>query len=141
MSNALGAFGTLLKIGDGGGPETFTTIAEVTDIKGPTLSLDTIEATSHDSANATKEFVAGLKDAGEVTFSVNFIPTNATQSYATGLIKDWYNRTKRNFRMVFPDTTTWNFAAFVTRFEPAAPVDGKLAADVTLKIASSPTLA
>jgi len=143
MSNAIAAIGTLLKIGDGGSPETFTTVAEVTDISGPSLSMDTMEVTSHSTTNAFKEYLGSLLDAGEVSFSMNFIPTNATQSYTTGLIKDWYNRTRRHFQLVFPDVgaTTWAFTALVTKFEPKAPVDAQLSADVTLKIVEAPTLA
>ncbi len=143
VTQALSAFGTLLKIGDGGGPEAFTTIAEVTDIKGPGLSMDAVEVTSHDSPNAVKEKIAGLKEVGELTFSINYVPTAATHNATTGLIRDWKNRTKRNFQLVFPDTgaTTWSFAALVTNFQPTAPVDGKLAADVTLTPAGDATLA
>jgi len=48
-TSAVAAFGTLLKIGDGGGPESFTTIAEVRTLGGPELSRDTVDVTSHDS--------------------------------------------------------------------------------------------
>jgi len=58
-------------------------------------------------------------------------------------LKDLKNRTKRNFQLVFPDVgaTTWAFAAYVTGFEPSAPVDDLLGASVTLKITGQPTLA
>ena len=77
---AISAFGTLLKVGDGGGTEVFTTIAEVKEISGPSISVDTVELTTHSSSGAWKEYLPTLIDAGEVTFDVNFIPTNATQS-------------------------------------------------------------
>lgn len=142
-TGALSAFGTLLKIGDGGGTEVFTTIAEVTDLSGPGLEMDTIEATSHSSTAGWKEYVAGLLNAGEVGFSVNFIPTNATQSYSSGLIRDMVNRTARHFQLVFPNVgnTTWAFTALVTGFEPSEPIDDVLKADITLTITGQPTLA
>lgn len=143
MSNAISAFGTLLKIGDGGSPETFTTIAEVTNISGPSLSMNTVDVTSHDSTDGWREFVGGLLDGGEVTLDINFIPTDPTHSYSTGLLNDMVNRTKRNFQLVFPDAgnTTWSFTALITAFEPSAPTDDKLSASVTLKITGKPTLA
>ncbi len=142
-SSATASFGTLLKLGDGGGTEAFATIAEVKNIKGPKLKMDTIEVTSHSSASATREFIAGLLDAGEVTFDFNWIPANATQSYSAGILKDWVNRTKRNFQLVWPAASpvTWTFAAFVTGFEPDASVDGALTASITLKVTGMPTLA
>jgi predicted secreted protein len=143
MTNALASYSTLLKIGDGGGPEAFTTIAEVKDISGPALALATEDVTSHSSSGAWREFIATLKDAGEVTFTVNFIPTTATQSYTSGLLRDYNNRTKRNFQLVFPDggSTTWAFPAYVTGFEPDESVEGVLEASISLKIAGAPTLA
>ncbi len=144
MSDALSAFGTLLKIGDGATPtENFTTIAEVKDISGPSLELATEEVTHHSSTGGWREKIGTLLSAGEVTFDLNFIPTEATHSYSTGLINDMVNRTKRNFQLVFPDAgnTTWQFTALVTKFEPDEPVEGELGASVTLEVTGQPTLA
>jgi len=143
MSNAVSSFGTLLKIGDGGDPESFTTIAEVKDISGPSLSLATEEVTNHSSPAGFREYTGTLLDAGEVTFDINFIPTDSTHNASTGLIADMVNRTKRNFQLVFPDAgnTTWQFTALVTGFELSEPVEGTLSASVTLRITGQPTLA
>lgn len=143
MTEAISAFGTLLKIGDGGGPEVFTSIAEVVTIGGPSLSMDTADVTHHESPGGWEEVVGTILRSGEVSFDVNFIPTHATQNAATGLLNDLENRTLRNFELVFPDTgnTTWSFAALVTGFEPDAPHDDPLRASVTLKLSGQPTLA
>lgn len=140
---AISSFGTLLKIGDGGGTEVFTTIAEVRDISGPGLKLNLEESTSHSSAGGWKESIGTILEGGEVSFEINYDPAGATHNATTGLIRDMVNRTKRNFKVVFPNggSTTWTFGAFVTGFEPDAPVQGKLAAKVTLEISGQPTLA
>lgn len=142
MTDALASYSALIKIGDGADPEVFTTIAEVMDISGPSLALNTAEVTSHDSGG-WKEIIGTILDAGEVSFDINFVPTNATHSQGAGLISDMLARTLRNFQIVFPDSgsTTWEFAALVTGFEPSAPVDGALTASVTLEISGQPTLA
>lgn len=143
MSDAIAAFGTQLKIGDGGSPENFTTIAEVTNIDAPELMLAVQDVTSHSSSGATREKLGTLKELGDIGLALNFIPTNATHSYSNGLIKDWYNRTKRNFKLVFPDAggTTWYGPAYVASVKPGAAVDGALVADVTLTPAGAWTLA
>jgi len=141
MANAISAFGTLLKRGDGGGTEVFTTIAEVRDISGPSISVDTTEVTHQTSTNGWKEKLPTLKDAGEVSFDCNFIPTENTQDAGAGLLLDLKNKTKRNFQLVFPDTTTWSFSAFVTGFAPSAPLGDALTASVTLTVTGEPTLA
>lgn len=141
-TGALAGYGCLLKIGDGGGTEVFTTIAELKDIDGPELELEMKEVTSHDSAG-WREYIGTLLSAGEVTFALNFIPTHPTHSFSAGLIKDQVNRTKRNFRLVFSDVaaTTWGFAALVNKVKPTSPVEDELAADVTLQVSGQPTLA
>lgn len=140
MTIAIDAHGTLLRIDDGTG--SYTTIAEVTDIGGPSMSLDPIDVTSHDSTAAYREFIGGLLDAGEVTLTINYVPTAGTHDATTGLIADMVARVVRNFKLVFPDsgTTTWTFAALITAFESAEPIDDKLSADVTLKLSGQPTL-
>ena len=57
MTSAIAAYGTLLKLGDGGTPENFTTIAEVRDIGGPELGADVVDVTSHDSPGAWEEVI------------------------------------------------------------------------------------
>lgn len=119
------AYGTLLKRGA-------TTLAEVTNISGPNLSVDPLEMTSHDSAG-DREFIGGLMDGGEVTCEVNFLPANATHKQ---VIADMKARTVTTWSIVWSDgsSSTYSFSAFPTAFEPSAPVDGKLAASITLKV-------
>lgn len=136
MANGISAFGTLLK-------RNGTTVAEVTDIGGPGMSREDIDMTHHQSPNRWREFAKGLKDGGEVTFTINYIPTNATHNVATGVLADFANDTTVDtWSLVFPDggATTWSFPGFITDFEPAAPIDDKLAADITIKISGAPTL-
>ena len=143
MTSGKSSFGTLLKLGDAASSETFTTIAEVRDIKGPTLELATEEMTNHSSTNGWEESIGTILSGGEVTFDCNWIPGNATQSYAAGLLKDMVNRTLRNFQLVIPaaSNVTWSFSAYVTKFPPDLPVKGAQRVSVTLKISGYPTLA
>jgi predicted secreted protein len=140
----IAAFGTLLKIGDGGTPtEVFTTIAEVTEIGGPELSLDTVDGTTHSSTGGWEEVIPTILRSGEVSFTIQYDPVGATHDASTGLIKDMTDKTLRNFQLVFPDTgsTTWTISAYVTGFSPSMAVDGKLSADCSLKLSGQPTLA
>ena len=142
-SNAVPSFGTFLKIGDGGGSEVFTTIAEVKSINGLQMSAKIDDVTTHSTGTPWREKLATLLDAGTLACDVNFIPTNATHSNSAGLLRDFVNRTKRNFKLVLTDggSTTFAFAAFVQDFKMTAPVDGVLTASVTLAASGPPTLA
>lgn len=140
-SNALSAFGTLVKIDDGAG--NYTTVAELRTISGPTLQADTIGVTVHNTSGPWRRFISGLLDAGEITFDLNFIPQDPTHSYSSGILADMVARTRRNFKIAFPDVgvTTWTFSCIVTGFEMSADPGDVLMASVTLKISGAPTLA
>lgn len=139
MATKFSAWGTQLQIGDGGGPEVFTTVAQVRDVGGPSLSLDALDVTTHDSPEAWREFIGGLKDGGEVSLELVWDPDSVTQAAARA---DLESRTVRNFKMVFPDntSTTWSFKALITDFEPGANVEDDLNASLTLKVTGKPTL-
>lgn len=141
MSDAISSFGTLLKKGDGATPETFATIAEVQDIDGPDKSLATEEVTHHGSTGGWDEFIGTILSGGEVSFPLNFIPSDPTHDGSTGLQADMESRTKRNFQLIYPDSGNngYAFAALVTGFKPTAVVKGKLSADVKLKISGPVT--
>lgn len=136
MSSGINAFGTLLK-------RNGTTVAEVTNIGGPSLSRESIEVTNHQSANAWREKIKGLKDGGEVSFSINYVPTAATHTVGTGLLADFGVNTIDTWSIVWPDSggTTWSMPGFISGFEPSAPIDDKLAADITITVTGQPTLA
>lgn len=145
MTAAVLAQGTLMKIGDGAG--NYTTIAEAKNISGPQLTQGAVDVTSHDSANQFREYIAGLRDGGKVTFDINWIPSNATHGFTTGLLKAGFGGTKgasaQQFRIVFPDgaTTTWTFVGIVTKLAPVAGIDKELTAAIEIQISGQPTLA
>lgn len=130
------AFGTLLK-------RAGTTIAQVQNISGPGLSLDTEDVTTHDQATAWEEVVGTILRSGEVTLDIVYDPNHATHKNAAGgLLADLAARTSVSYTLIFPSsgTVTWTFTALVTGFEPSAPYDGALTASVTLKLTGAPTL-
>lgn len=131
------AFGCALKRGA-------TAIANVTNISGPSLSLDTEDVTSHDSTGGWEEVVGTILRSGDVTLDIIYDPDNAThKNAAAGLIADLVSRTATTYNLYFSDATpaTWAFSAFVTGFNPSAPVGGALTASVSFKITGAPTLA
>ena len=134
-SAAVHAQGTLIKIGDGGGPEVFTTIKDAYGIGGPTTSVDTIDVTSHDSS-AWREFIAGLIDPGEITFSF-YYSGHATHDQ---LRTDMLARTARNFQLVWAPLAvdeTLAFTGLVTGYQPDEPHDGPLSVAVTIKVTAA----
>ena len=142
-TNAVLGQGTLLQRGDGASPENFTTVAEMLSIDGPNLASDPVDVSHQQGVNRYRDFIQGLRQAGEVNFECNYIPSNATQNASTGVIADFQNATTRNWRMRFPVTPAvdYVFSAFVRSISVQAPVDSQLKLNVTLQLSGAPTLA
>lgn len=134
------AFGTLFKRDSTGGG-TFATIANVSDLSGPSRSREAIEVTAHDSPQQYREFVKGLKDGGEVTVTINYDPGAATHS---ALDADFEEDDLRNYQIVVlpgeSDEHTWQFSALITSIGDEFPVDDRMEREVTFKISGRPTL-
>jgi predicted secreted protein len=135
--SGIDAFGIALKRGDGVTPtEAFTAIGKVSDVKGPEIKRDTYDVTAHDSANGWREFIGGLKDAGEVTITVNYDP-----SVHDSLVEDFEDVKPRNYKLVFPQALgEWALALILTEFSQEAPVDDKLSAELKFKVSGKPTI-
>lgn len=108
-------YGTVLKVGDGGSPETFSVIGEIVSMDPPELVHEAVEVTNQ-SSGGWREFVpGGLKELSEFTVTVNF-----TEDTITSLYTDVVSGTQRNYQIAFPDdgATTWAFAALVVSVKP-----------------------
>ncbi len=128
---ATAGFGTTLAKGA-------TAIAELTSITGPGVSADAIDVTSHGSANTFREFLAGVKDGGEISIEGNLVVTDAGQM---ALITDITDGSVDAYTLTYPNTdaSTWTFSALVTAFQINAPFDDKLGFSATLKVSGKPT--
>jgi hypothetical protein len=118
-SKAVSTKGLQLQRGDGGGPETFTKIGEVTSIKGPSESMPTIDVSSFDST--AMEFLVGIPDAGSIDYEFNYVGPDAQQAAAHA---DMVAGTKRNFKVVASDmpvggsnATSISFAGYFVKHE------------------------
>jgi predicted secreted protein len=127
------AFGTTLGRESDMTPGTYISVASITALSPPGISRNSIDVTAHDSTDGWMEFIPGLKDGGEVSFDINYQP-----DVHDALLDDLDSAATQNWRVTFPDGTQWDFAAFLTGFEPDAPYDDKLAASLTLKVSGKP---
>jgi len=93
------AYLTLLKMGDGSSPETFTTIAEVKSINGFGFTASEVNATHMESPNGYEEFVAGLKTGDTMTIRLNGIRSNMLLTKAV-----WDAGLRKNFELNLPST-------------------------------------
>lgn len=132
MSEGIATLGTIIT-------RNASAIAQVMDIDGPDLSTDTDEITNHDSPDGVEEFLPTIKRTGEVTFELVFNGDFPSHDDNGGLIQAWQDRALDSYEITYPDASTWDFEAYVTGFSMAAPVDGHLSADVTLRPSGAPS--
>lgn len=136
-TNAAIGYGTAFKRGDGADPEVFAALAEVTAINGFSMSKDTVDATHMTSTNRYREFISGLRDAGEISIEINF---DADSTEIANAFTDFNANVSRNYQIVWADTSDFEFAGFCVGLETGAPVDDKMTATLTYKITGQPTL-
>ncbi|WP_109994948.1 phage tail tube protein [Salinisphaera sp. LB1] len=131
MTQAIRTQGIILEISDASGTGTYSKVAEVTGFDGPNGSTNVIDATSLDSQFAEK--IGGLRDSGQVSVDLNFVPGDTSQQ----AVRDAYgDAEKRDFRITLTDVdqTTIEFSALVTEFSISASADDKVTASTTLEI-------
>jgi hypothetical protein len=134
MTTAKSSFGTKLQ-------RAGVDIAELTNIGGVELTLETEDVTNHDSVSGIDEVIGTTIKTGEIPIEGNFIPgdTNGQIALKTDLI----NRTLQSFAINYPTAAgfSWAFNALVTKFKVAdAPVKGKLPFSASLKPSGEPVL-
>src|SRR5512139_1338814 len=140
-SSAIWAYGSKLQIGDGAVSESFSDVAEITELTPPAMSRDAIDVTSHSSSDGYREFIAGLRDGGEVSFKANWLPTNTTQDGTTGLLESFNDNDVHNWKIILPSSLiTITFAGFLTAFEPDLPLEEQAQLSGTIKVTRKPTV-
>lgn len=143
-SKARIGYGTLLQRRLSTSPDVWQTIAERVNISGPGMSRDAPDVTHMDSPDGWREFIAGLKDGGEIGVEGNFIPEDESHNAETGLLTEFDSDVRATWRIVFPGESprvTWTMDGILTGFEPDMPVDDKMAFSATIKVSGKPTLA
>lgn len=134
--------GTKLLIGDDDDPIAWTAIPGVTGIQVPAPTKDEHDVSDLDSTD--KEYIAGLGDSGEITFTMNLKSKASGSGFAEAqelLEAANVSGDLTNFKVTLPApfSKSYIFTAFVKTFQPNAQVNAAVTADVTLRISGSVT--
>lgn len=133
-TNVLSSHGTLLARAPIATPTVFTTIAELGDITPPEFMRNEFDATAQQEN--IDSYVLGVLRRGAFTVPINFIPTDGTHDHVTGLYKAMITEPPpiEGYRITYMSTgVLWILSGQVRNIVPKAPVDGKLAADITIR--------
>lgn len=135
--------GALLKMGDAGSPEVFTSVANIASVNGPNESMTMLDGT-HLNSGEFMEKIPGMKDGGQVTLTCHFDPTNATHDATTGLKQKFDDKELTNFKIDLSGVgwTTNNlisFAAYVNLGAISLAPNEIITRDVTLEVSGAVT--
>jgi hypothetical protein len=133
--------GITFEVGDSGSPTAYTAVVNATNININGRTVDEVDFTHLASTGGYREFRAGFKDAGEVSMTLHFDPTNSTYQD----IEDKLNSGEVfNFRVNFSGAG-WAYAmsgtGFVRGGDISINVDDPVTNDVTVRVTGPLTLA
>ena len=115
--------------------ETYVDIAEVVSITPPGVTREAVEATHLKSPDRYKEFIAGLKEAGEASLTLNFVPS------ASDAVFEAFDAASGKYQITFPNGVMMRFDGFFTAYNPPElTAEGKMEASATIKATGKPTL-
>jgi predicted secreted protein len=118
-------------------------IGQIAELSGPALARDAVDASHSLSPNRFREFIGGMRDAGEISATLLLAPGAAAVKDHRRLVDDYKNDAAVTYRLLFPnvDQTSFTFTGLITSLEHAEPIDDKMTLSVTIKISGEPTLA
>ena len=125
----------LIKIGDGGGTEVFTTIA---GIRAKTIALNarSVDGTSGESPSAWRELIAG---AGVKSASVSGAGVFKDAASDATIQALFFAQTARNFQLVIPAFGILQGSFLIEALEYAGDHDGEATFSISLASAGAIT--
>jgi predicted secreted protein len=117
-------------------PPKWETIGEIKNLSGPSARRDTLDTTTLDVEGGYRTFIAGLRDGGEITLTINFTRTGFDLMF-----DDFESDDLKNYEIVLPDddVTTAEFEGLVTGMPLTIP-EGVVTMDITIKISGPITI-
>jgi predicted secreted protein len=113
------------------GSVAFSLLAEIKEINFSGAKYDLADVTNYESGNF-REFLTTLADSGEVSFTGNYVPGDASQSALLGFFN---NGTLVSWQVVLPQGLgTITFKAYVSSLEHNLPLDKEATITGKLKI-------
>lgn len=114
---------------------TYVDVAEVVSITPPGVTREAVEATHLKSPDRYKEFIAGLKETGEASITLNFVPAASDDVFTA------FEAEEGKYQITFPNGVMLRFDGFFTAYNPPELTpEGKMEATATIKATGKPTL-
>jgi predicted secreted protein len=115
-------------------------VGELTSLSEPSRSKDTVDATHMGSPDRYREFIAGLKDGGEVPLEGNRVQGDDGQT----ALEDAFEYDGSVYVVLEIPTVPavrWTLKGILTSREGETPLDDKMTFSASLKVTGKPSLA
>jgi len=144
MAEKRGSFGASVKYDPLGGT-AWTTVVQVGDINGPTMTRGIVDVTTHDSPdNGWREKLGGRPDAGNISFGLQWDPEQDIHAQGTaGILYDFQRNAAGAWRVEAPiasGTVYWDLSGILIGATPALLVEGSLTQEITIAVSGKPAL-
>jgi hypothetical protein len=128
--------GTRWMRGNGATPtELFAFVAGVTNISGPSMSKDVIDATHMESPDRYREFITNLRDGGEISITLDL---DAKGPAFANALADYNSNAFGNYELLLADGSKLALKCSLTNFDPATPLDDKMTLELAYKVTGKP---
>ncbi len=138
---AIPAINTLLGLGSGS-PESFTTIANIGNINGLTLSANVVDVTSHSTGVPWRQKITTLLDAGDLTCDLFFVPGDTGHQDLLDIFIEKNGTTNglRHYQITFPESGApkWQFYAYISKFSITSQTADVIKAQVVFTATGEP---
>ena len=127
--------GTTLTKKKNGSEQEDLKIANLTSIGEIGVESEEIDATDLDSPDNYKEFIAGSKDAGEVSLAGNI----KDESNVEKMLALAESQSMETWTVTYPSGSTWEFSGFVKSFKDGEKTpDGLATFSATIRVSGKP---
>ena len=128
--------GTTLDKKKSGSETSDTRIANLTSIGEIGVESEEIDTTDLDSPDNYKEFIAGSKDAGEVSIAGNI----KSESNVEKMLALAESQSLEDWVVTYPSGAKWEFKGFIKSFKDGEKTpDGLATFTATIRISGKPT--
>lgn len=120
---------------------TLVSLIGVFELTVPNAMADDVETTHFKSVNKTREYIQGLVETGEGTFTMNYVPGSVTDALCRSAKLAGNTRA---YKIIIPDiagTPEWEIDGFcyVKGYERSIPNDDRMTATLTVKFTGATT--
>ena len=127
MADGISGYGTTLS------GATTGVIGNIRSLSLGGITADDIEVTTNDSTNSWKEFIAGLKDAGDLTLDLIYekVDTNTILNALGSTVEVW--------TITLPDDSVFTISGYINNLGVEMPMGDAITSSMTLKLTGEPT--